>query len=174
MIKDLLTDKKMDLIAMIRGNEEFASPDRRRNIRQGDYLMLQGSHDDVQEFAAAHALTVHTALNQQKAFTHAANSTLAEVVVSAASPMVGKTPKEKRINRNYGVSLLAVSRSGTPHQSRLRQFEIRVGDVLLLHGERGRWTKRREAQLLPSAKRAFDAQDTSKAVPAMLVFFWQS
>ena len=56
---------------MIRGSEEFAPPDRRRNIRQGDYLMLQGSHDDVQEFAAAHALTVHAALNQQKAFTHA-------------------------------------------------------------------------------------------------------
>ncbi|MEC9086478.1 MAG: SLC13 family permease [Pseudomonadota bacterium] len=172
VLKDLLTNKKMDLIAMIRGSEEFAPPDRRRNIHQGDYLMLQGSHDDVQEFAAAHALTVHTALNQQKAFTHAPNSTLAEVVVTAASPLVGKTPKEKRINRNYGVSLLAVSRSGTPHQSRLRQFEIRVGDVLLLHGEREALDEAIvKLSCYPLAKRAFDAKNASKAVPATLAFF---
>ena len=171
VLKDLLTDKKMDLIAMIRGDEQFAPPDRRRNIHQGDYLMLQGSHDDVQEFAAVHSLTLHTAMNQQKAFTHAANSSLAEVVVAAASPLVGKTPKEKRINRNYRVSLLAVSRSGTPHQSRLRQFEIRVGDVLLLHGEREALDEAIvKLNCYPLAERVFDAKDTSKSVPALLVF----
>ena len=171
VLKDLLTDKKMDLIAMIRGDEQFAPPDRRRNIHQGDYLMLQGSHDDVQEFAVAHSLTLHTAMNQQKAFTHAANSSLAEVVVASASPLVGKTPKEKRINRNYRVSLLAVSRSGTPHQSRLRQFEIRVGDVLLLHGEREALDEAIvKLNCYPLAERVFDAKDTSKSVPALLVF----
>lgn len=171
VLRDLLTDQKMDLIAMIRGSEEFAPPDRRRNVQQGDYLMLQGSHDDVQEFAAAHSLTVHTAMNQQKAFSHAANSMLAEVVVAAASPLVGKTPKEKRINRNYRVSLLAVSRSGTPHQSRLRQFEIRMGDVLLLHGEKDALEEAIvKLNCYPLAKRAFDAKDTSKALPAMIVF----
>ena len=34
----------------------------------------------------------------------------------------------------------------------------------------GRWTKHRSSTVTP-AKRAFDAKDTSKAVPAMLVFF---
>ena len=103
--------------------------------------MLQGSHDDVQEFAAAHALTVHTALNQQKPLP-TPNSTLAEVVVTAASPLVGKTPKEKRINRNYGVSLLAVSRSGT----RIRADSVSSKSGLetccycMVKGRR--WTKR--------------------------------
>ena len=44
----------------------------------------------------------------------------------AITNLMGKTPKEKRFNRNYDVSLLAVSRSGVPHQSRLREFMIKT------------------------------------------------
>ena len=58
-----------------------------------------------------------------------------EIVVTPRSPLVGRTPAESRFNRRYGVNLLAASRSGTPHRSRLRDFVIRVGDVLLLHGD---------------------------------------
>ena len=170
-LKDMLVEQKMDLIAMIRGKEEFAPPDRRRGVREGDYVMIQGSHGDVQQFAKTYSLTMHTALNQQNELQHAANTTLAEVVVSANSPLVGKTPKEKRFNRNYDVSLLAVSRSGVPHQSRLREFMIKTGDVLLLHGENDVMDDSIvKMACYPLAKRELSTKDKTKAFRALLIF----
>ena len=169
--KKELEKKKMDLIAVVRDGEEMAPPDGRFNIRKGDYLMIQGSHDDVQQLAKDYSLTLHTALDQKKAFVHAAHTTFAEIVVAANSPIVGKTPEQARFNRNYKVSLLAVSRSGTPHQSRLRQFKIEVGDVLLLHGEPETLDEAIvKLACYPLAKRSIDPKDNSKALPALLTF----
>ena len=42
VLKDLLTNKKMDLIAMIRGSEEFAPPDRRSQYPSGRLPYVAG------------------------------------------------------------------------------------------------------------------------------------
>ncbi len=169
--REILRDKKMDLVARISGDEEFAPPDGRYKIMKGDYLMIQGPHDDVHELAAEQELTMHTAMNQQQAFSHSEDTTVMEVVVTGNSPLVGRTPADVRFNSRYQITLLAVSRSGTPHQSRLRHFELQVGDVLLLHGEKvniesaiGR------LKCYPLAERAFDTKNNAKAKPALLTF----
>jgi hypothetical protein len=51
--QNMLRDNKMDLLARISGDIEFAPPDGRYKIKQGDYLMIQGTHDDVQSMAAS-------------------------------------------------------------------------------------------------------------------------
>lgn len=169
--RDMLREKKMDLVARISGDEEYAPPDGRYKIAKGDYLMIQGPHDDVHELAANEQLTMHTAMNQKKAFTHSEDTTVMEVVVTGNSPLVGNTPADIRFNSRYQITLLAVSRSGTPHQSRLRHFKLEVGDVLLLHGEKVNIESAiSRLNCYPLAKRAFDTKNSKKAMPALLTF----
>jgi len=167
----MLRDNKMDLLARISGDIEFAPPDGRYKIKKGDYLMIQGAHDDVQAMASEHKLSLHTATNQKTEFSHSIDTKVVEVVVTANSPLVGRTPADTRFNLRYQVNLLAVSRAGTPHQSRLRHFQMQAGDVLLLHGDQdlidaaiGR------LQCYPLAERKFDLRDSSKAKPALITF----
>jgi len=167
----MLRDNKMDLLARISGDIELAPPDGRYKIKKGDYLMIQGAHDDVQAMASEHKLSLHTATNQKTEFSHSIDTKVVEVVVTANSPLVGRTPADTRFNLRYQVNLLAVSRAGTPHQSRLRHFQMQAGDVLLLHGDQdlidaaiGR------LQCYPLAERKFDLRDSSKAKPALITF----
>ena len=169
--QNMLRDNKMDLLARISGDTEFAPPDGRYKIKKGDYLMIQGAHDDVQAMASEHKLSLHTATNQKAEFSHSVDTKVVEVVVTANSPLVGRTPADVRFNLRYQVNLLAVSRSGTPHQSRLRHFKMQAGDVLLLHGDEtlidsaiGR------LQCYPLAERKFDLKDSTKAKPALITF----
>jgi di/tricarboxylate transporter len=133
--------------------------------------MLQGSHDDIDSFASIHDLTMLSAENARKEILHSEDSQIAEVVITKNSPIVGKTPKQIRFNRKYAVNLLAASRAGTPHRNRLRDFQFKAGDVLLLHGE---GDELQEAIIrlncYPLAPRDLNIHGAAKAMPALAIF----
>lgn len=170
-LKDLLAEQKMDLLSMVHKREKLPVVYRRHVLANNDLLMLQGSHDDIDDFASAHKLQMLSAENARKQILEGEDSQVAEIVITPNSPIVGRTPKEIRFNRKYEINLLAASRSGTPHRSRLRDFKFQVGDVLLLHGE--------EEQLqdaiiklncYPLARRDIAIGRGAKAVPAIVIF----
>ncbi len=57
---------------------------------------------------------------------------LVEVVISATSPLVGKTIREADFRAAYGAAVVAVHRSGERVTSKIGDVELRPGDTLLL------------------------------------------
>ncbi|PCJ27942.1 MAG: SLC13 family permease [SAR86 cluster bacterium] len=170
-LKDALAEQKMDLLSMVHKREKMQVVYRKHKLAVNDLLMLQGSHDDIDSFASAHKLQLLSAENAQKEILHSEDSQISEVVVTPSSPILGRTPVQIRFNRKYEVNLLAASRSGTPHRSRLREFQFKVGDVLLLHGEEDAL---REAIIkldcYPLARRDLEIGRSAKALPALITF----
>lgn len=170
-LKDSLAEKKLALLSMVHRREKLPLVYTRQMISANDLLMVQGSHDDIEEFANAHKLLMVSAENAQQAILHDEDSQAAEVVVTPGSPIVGRTPSQIRFNRKYSVNLLAASRSGTPHRDRLRDFEFEVGDVLLLHGsEDDIQDAIIKLNCYPLASRVLGLGKDKKAIPAPLVF----
>jgi di/tricarboxylate transporter len=133
--------------------------------------MLQGPQEDIDQFASQHNLQMLSAENARNEILHSKDSQIAEVVVTATSIVVNQTPKEIGFNRKYSVNLLAASRSGTPQRTRLRDFKIKTGDVLLLHGDAENLQEAIvKIDCYPLAKRDLDFGGTTKALPAMAVF----
>ena len=133
--------------------------------------MVQGSQEDVSQFASANKLLMVSAENAQREILHSEDMQAAEVVVTPNSPILGRTASQIRFNRKYSVNLLAASRAGTPHRERLRDFKFEVGDVLLLHGE----AEELEEAIIklncyPLASRVIGLGKNTKAVPALVVF----
>src|SRR5919199_335327 len=60
----------------------------------------------------------------------------AEDLITADSPLIGRSPAQVHLRQRYGVNLLALSRSGRRISQRLRSLKFRLGDVLVLQGER--------------------------------------
>ncbi|MBT71393.1 MAG: SLC13 family permease [Gammaproteobacteria bacterium] len=171
--KDLLREEKMDLLSMEHKHEQI--PDvwrhRRHVMAANDLVMIQGSHEDVDNFATTHKLHMLSAENAQKEILHSEKFRIAEVVVTPESNIVGRTPSEIRFNGKFGVNLLAASRSGTPHRNRLRDFQFNVGDVLLLHGGEDEMQEAiKKLHCYPLAKRDLDLKRSSKSLPALLTF----
>lgn len=170
-LKDQLSEEKMDLISLIHKREKMSVVRRTHRLAVNDLLMLQGPQEEIDQFANKHNLQMLSAENARKEILHSEDSQIAEVVVTATSPIVNQTPKEIGFNRKYRVNLLAASRSGTPHRNRLRNFQIKTGDVLLLHGDAENLQEAIvKIDCYPLAKRDLDFGGSTKAIPAMVVF----
>ena len=170
-LKDILAEQNMDLLSMVHKREKMAVVYRRHIISANDILMLQGSHDDIDNFASTHTLQLVTAENSRTELLQSEDSMVAEIVVTPNSPIVGRTPCEIRFNRKYQVNLLAASRSGTPHRNRLRNFKFKIGDVLLLHGNEDELQEAIiKLDCYPLARRDIVMKRSSKAVPALITF----
>jgi di/tricarboxylate transporter len=66
---------------------------------------------------------------------------LAEMIISADSPLVGRALGELDLSARYGLLLLGVHRNQPPHDPDIRHWHLHVGDMLLVQGS----TRRIEA-----------------------------
>lgn len=170
-LKKRLAEQKLTLLSMVHRREKLPVVRSGQLIAAKDLLMVQGSQEDVSQFANANDLLMLSAENAQREVLHSEDMQAAEVVVTPNSPILGRTASQIRFNRKYSVNLLAASRAGTPHRERLRDFEFQVGDVLLLHGE----VEELEEAIVklncyPLASRVLGLGRSTKAVPALAVF----
>ena len=110
-------------------------------LRPDDVLLLRGEAEDLDRVVARAGLRL--AGEQAKRPSDADESvedgedSVVEGVVTADSPLIGRTPAQMDLHRRFGVSLLAVSRSGQPVGQRLNAVRLRAGDVALLKGSSG-------------------------------------
>ena len=110
-------------------------------LRPDDVLLLQGEAEDLDRVVARAGLRL--AGEQAKGSAPASGGgedeeeSVVEGVVTADSPLIGRTPAQMDLHRRFAVSLLAVSRSGQPVGQRLNAVRLRAGDVALLKGSSG-------------------------------------
>jgi di/tricarboxylate transporter len=106
-------------------------------LRAGDLLILEGEPEELE------ALVAHAKLTLVGEKTPAEDvpedeKTVVEGVITAESPLVGATPTGAALASRFGISLLAVSRRGARIRQRLKQLQLRRGDVVILKGEAAR------------------------------------
>ncbi|TNF88427.1 MAG: SLC13 family permease, partial [Gammaproteobacteria bacterium] len=170
-LKDLLTESRLDLLSLVHRQKTMPVVYRRHVLTASDILLIQGPQDEVQKFAQAHDLTLHSAENARQAILHSDEAIISEVVVSANSPLANRTPRQVRFNFKYGVNLLAISRAGTALPTRLRDLELKVGDVLLLHGgEEEMQEAITKLDCYPLAQRDLSLRSSSQALTALAIF----
>lgn len=94
----------------------MASQEKLTDFVEGASVIRQGNED----FKLAEALS-------------ADNSGIAEVIIKPNSELVGKTIREIRIRKTFGITPLAIIRSQGILRDRLREVELQVGDTLLCY-----------------------------------------
>lgn len=109
-------------------------------LRAEDVLLLSGEPDDLERVVARARLRLagEEAAGDDSPDSDGDDNAVAEGVVIADSPLVGRTPAEAQLRYRHGLGLLAVSRSGQRLTRRLRRLRLEVGDVLILKAPRDR------------------------------------
>jgi di/tricarboxylate transporter len=109
-------------------------------LREGDRLHVKDYPDQLKEFESVIQATMFTG-NHKVDESHPLNAEkqkLAEIVVIQASGLVGKTLKEGRFSKRYGISVIALHRGGKAMEIGRRSIGhvvIQTGDVLLVQGD---------------------------------------
>jgi di/tricarboxylate transporter len=132
------------IIGLIRGEQSIRGAAWREEIQVGDVLVLEAGPQGINKFVSTLGLELtgtqpkeETQESEPKKSTGTSDEILLEAVVPPdRSWLVGRLAGTLKLRSRFGVSLLGVSRQGTPYRGRLKEFRFKAGDVLLLQGDK--------------------------------------
>ena len=130
------------LLALVRrGRRERVGNDTA--IRKGDVLVVEGTPEDLEAFAATHKLD--WSKSRKAARLLADSMGMLEAVAPREARIVNRSADDLRLLARHGVVLAGIARQGRGIRKRVRREKIRAGDLLLLMGpdntleETARW-----------------------------------
>lgn len=104
-------------------------------LRDGDIVVLEGDPEALDRLVAQEGLSV-TGDRDVKGARPASEIAAIEAVIGENSPLIGWSAKQLSLFDRYNTNLLAVSRKGSRITERLNEVKFRIGDVIVLQGER--------------------------------------
>ena len=132
------------IISLIRGEQSIRGAAWREKIQAGDVLVLEAGHQGINKFVSTLGLELSGTQSKEEVGElepQKSTKTPDEILLEAVVPpdrswLVGRLAGTLKLQSRFGVSLLGVSRQGTPYRGRLREFRFKAGDVLLLQGDK--------------------------------------
>lgn len=119
------------ILGILRNGQAILAPGPEETLEVGDRLFVQGQISAEIMEAQCLQREVHPA---EPSLVSNENITLAELVISPHSSLIGRTLKEIRFRDKYHLNVVAVWRSGDAISSGLSDLKLRFGDALLVQG----------------------------------------
>jgi len=149
-----LGEGEIEVIAVLRGTARRFDPAGNSIIRSGDALILRGEPSALERIVALEKLTLIRDEESKERDTPSDDVGIMEAVITPDSQLIGSSVGQLRLYDHYGISLLAVSRTGRRIANRLRTVKLRAGDVVVLQGNLSAMPETLgELHLLPLAER---------------------
>jgi di/tricarboxylate transporter len=127
-------DGDVTVAAIVRGSQRRYIPSGYWPLFEGDILVLEADTPALAQLVDTAKLELIA--DEALAPDDAGEQDLAaiEAVVTANSTLIGRTVEQVALRERYGLSLLALSRSGHRIAQRLRRVRFQNGDLLVLQG----------------------------------------
>jgi len=170
-LDDAAAEAGAQIVGLVRRGVRQPGMARRVEVRRNDTLVVQAPPEGIEALAGALGLSHSRGKSAGHGILAATDAALLEVVVPAGARAEGRSARSLQLMYRHGVTLLGVSRQGRRFTERVRELEIRAGDVLLLLGQAGqiedvaRWLGG-----LPLAGRGVEVSQRHKAGLAVLIF----
>lgn len=126
------TDGELGITAITPEGAPRFVPHPNRRLQAGDILTVRADPPRAKKFADANKLKLVGTIDAAR--IGAGDLDVTEAIVTANSIIAGKTVLALNLRRRYRVSLIAISRSWMPIQTRLRDHVFQPGDVIVLQG----------------------------------------
>ncbi len=131
---DLERELNLKIRALMRNQQKIPQPRRNRKLAVGDILFIEGDTADVLKLKNKKGLSVVQERDHPVPNSTSRDLVVVEASLTPTSEMVGKTLRQVRFANTYGLTVLAIWRSGAPVVRKVDRVVLRFGDVLLLQG----------------------------------------
>ncbi len=128
----------INVIDILHSTRRRLPPLSNDRIMPHDRLIVQGREEDVNRVAEACGLEIKRKGNLEKKDFMTDEIGIAELILPPRSHYAGKKLKDIFLRERFGVTVLAIWRSGKPIRARLGEETLQLGDALLV---RGQWNK---------------------------------
>ena len=169
----LIFDDEWDLmlVGIAHENSRAQPPAYGYRFQEDDVLIVHGKAEELQPLIDRYKLEMLSAPGSELQEVAPSELSLFEGIVSADSPLVGRSSAYLRQESGGRVALFGLSRNGQVLRSRLRRVTFRIGDILLLQGiEEEVSAHISRFGLLPLAPRSLSLGQRQRALTALLIF----
>jgi di/tricarboxylate transporter len=123
----------LNVLAILRADENRLAPGPAAILRAGDRLLVEGRPDRLAELGGRRMLVMEdNDLAPERLLS--AEIDLAELDLSPPSSLPGQTLEQIDFRRRFGVMVLAIRRGGGVLRTNLEKLPLQRGDVLLVQG----------------------------------------
>lgn len=126
----------LTVIRVIRGSESHLVPHADLRLQTGDILLVEGQRDNLLKLKQTANIGVEANLLLSDTDLVTGDMRLAEVILLPRSPLIGRTLDSLRLREQQGVQVLAINRHEETIYRQISQVPLRMGDVLLVQGQR--------------------------------------
>ena len=135
---DLNSKFNLQVIGMLRDDDQIQSPTAEETIKANDILRVEGSVKNLLKIKEDANLKIRAdfVLNDDKLESESVQ--LFEIMIGNDSELAGQNLATLNFKQAYGLTVLAISRSGEMFYTRLSEVNLRFGDVLLVQGNLNR------------------------------------
>ena len=166
-----LVGEKMTLFGFIRKDDKVLPPNPDGVIQEGCRYVVKADPVELQALIEEHNLHLSTEMRHRIDSLKEENTGFTEAIVTAGSPLLGRTRTHLRRRSGNTMTLMAVARQNKPIRKQLKEVVFRVGDVLLLHGKTPEMDDTiADLNLLPLAERELKVGTFSRIGLSVAIF----
>lgn len=125
---------EFQILKIIRAEHEIL-PGRGVEIAQGDTLLVEGKADTLMKVKKIEGIEIKPEFALGDLDLQSSRMRIAEVLLTPQSELPGRTIKQANFRQYYGLTALAIYRSGQSLREQVGDIILRVGDLLLVQGE---------------------------------------
>jgi di/tricarboxylate transporter len=127
-------DMDLTVVRIIRDRKKTLVPQADMVVHEGDVLMIEGHRDEILKLMSKNNVGVKSEVRLDDLELQTDNVGVVEAVVLNRSPMIGRTLRGLSFRERFGLQVLAINRHGETIHHKIGRTSIRLGDVLLVHG----------------------------------------
>jgi di/tricarboxylate transporter len=158
------------VLGIARNGDTYLAPSPSETLKAGDILLVEGSKEELEGLSGLRKLEIEGDLVSGLDTLETEKVGLVEAVLSPHSTLFGQTLRQIDFRDKYGLSVVAIWRGGRAYRSNLGNMPLRLGDALLLYGNRDRMKRlAREPDFLVLYEEAQPLPDLSKAPRSVVI-----
>ncbi|WP_339762530.1 SLC13 family permease [uncultured Hoeflea sp.] len=165
----LADENDVSILGLARDGKRLHGFSQIREIREGDFLVLEGDPKQIEAFMGAAELDAIG--TEEHGGLMGKSLSLVEAIVPEEANVVGRTMLGLRLIQRHGVTLLGISRQGKRFRERVSHLPIKAGDLLLLIGpDKNIAAASQWLGVLPLENRRLEVLQRTKAFLAIGIF----
>jgi di/tricarboxylate transporter len=120
---------------IVRGGARISVPLPDAKLAEGDLVLLRGDPEALEQLVSAAKLELAAGRPIEILADPSIEAGSIEAVIGPNSLLIGTSARRASLYDRYGINLVAVSRARERFTERLRDIDLREGDVVVLNGD---------------------------------------
>lgn len=140
-------------------------------FEEGDIVLVAGKVQNLIKVKKIEGIDIHEDLQLRRSGVDVSDASVAEVVLTPRSSLVGQTLRSSNFRRRSGLSVLALLRGDRTLNDHMADVTLQAGDLLLLQGSYERFQAfEQEAEMVIITEHTYSSSARKRGIALLIAF----